>query len=196
MINHAVAIAETLADDKMDGVASHATAISTDAAALGKPGGKIVSGAMAPAEIEEHRGGARRVRADERGARRLSRRRRNRNPARASASRSARWSAKPWAAEGRRHPESVLRRVDAAPAAASDREHPFTKHTLDNGLDVLLHEDHACPIAAVNLWYHVGSKNERPARRVRAPVRASDVRRDPSTTIAASSSRCRARARR
>jgi zinc protease len=39
---------------------------------------------------------------------------------------------------------------------------PFTKHTLANGLDVLLHEDHACPIVAVNLWYHVGSKNERP----------------------------------
>jgi zinc protease len=38
----------------------------------------------------------------------------------------------------------------------------FTKHTLDNGLDVLLHEDRACPIVAVNLWYHVGSKNERP----------------------------------
>jgi zinc protease len=38
----------------------------------------------------------------------------------------------------------------------------FTSHTLDNGLDVLLHEDHACPIVAVNLWYHVGSKNERP----------------------------------
>ena len=38
----------------------------------------------------------------------------------------------------------------------------FTKHTLDNGLDVLLHEDHTCPIVAVNLWYHVGSKNERP----------------------------------
>jgi zinc protease len=38
----------------------------------------------------------------------------------------------------------------------------FTKHTLSNGLDVLLHEDHACPIVAVNLWYHVGSKNERP----------------------------------
>jgi len=41
---------------------------------------------------------------------------------------------------------------------------PFTKHTLDNGLDVLLHEDRACPIVAVNLWYHVGSKNERPGR--------------------------------
>jgi zinc protease len=39
---------------------------------------------------------------------------------------------------------------------------PFTKHTLDNGLDVLLHEDHSCPIVAINLWYHVGSKNERP----------------------------------
>ncbi len=38
---------------------------------------------------------------------------------------------------------------------------PFRKHTLDNGLDVLLHEDHSCPIVAVNLWYHVGSKNER-----------------------------------
>jgi len=37
----------------------------------------------------------------------------------------------------------------------------FTKRTLDNGLDVLLHEDHACPIAAVSVWYHVGSKNER-----------------------------------
>jgi zinc protease len=38
----------------------------------------------------------------------------------------------------------------------------FEKHTLGNGLDVLLHEDHSCPIVAVNLWYHVGSKNERP----------------------------------
>jgi zinc protease len=38
----------------------------------------------------------------------------------------------------------------------------FTKHTLANGLDVLLHEDRTCPIVAVNLWYHVGSKNERP----------------------------------
>ena len=39
---------------------------------------------------------------------------------------------------------------------------PFTKHTLANGLDVLLHEDHSCPIVSVNIWYHVGSKNERP----------------------------------
>ena len=40
----------------------------------------------------------------------------------------------------------------------------YTKHTLDNGLDVLIHEDHACPIVAVNIWYHVGSKNETPGR--------------------------------
>jgi zinc protease len=38
----------------------------------------------------------------------------------------------------------------------------YSKHTLANGLDVILHEDRSCPIVAVNLWYHVGSKNERP----------------------------------
>ena len=41
---------------------------------------------------------------------------------------------------------------------------PFTKHTLANGLDVILHEDRSCPIVAVNIWYHVGSKNEQPGR--------------------------------
>ncbi len=40
----------------------------------------------------------------------------------------------------------------------------FSKHTLPNGLDVLVHEDHALPIVAVNVWYHVGSKNEVPGR--------------------------------
>jgi zinc protease len=40
----------------------------------------------------------------------------------------------------------------------------YSKHTLANGLDVLLHEDRSCPIVAVNLWYHVGSKNETPGR--------------------------------
>ncbi len=39
---------------------------------------------------------------------------------------------------------------------------PYTKYTLDNGLDVIVHEDHDLPIVAVNIWYHVGSKNERP----------------------------------
>ena len=39
---------------------------------------------------------------------------------------------------------------------------PFSKRTLDNGLDVVVHEDHHVPIVAVNVWYHVGSRNERP----------------------------------
>ena len=36
--------------------------------------------------------------------------------------------------------------------------------TLDNGLQLIVHEDHAVPLAAVNLWYRVGSKDERPGR--------------------------------
>lgn len=58
----------------------------------------------------------------------------------------------------------------AAPAAASAAEPPggqsvavaipFEKYTLSNGLEVVLHEDHRTPIVAVNLWYHVGSKDE------------------------------------
>jgi zinc protease len=38
----------------------------------------------------------------------------------------------------------------------------FTKTTLANGLDVIVHEDHHAPLVAVSVWYHVGSKNERP----------------------------------
>ena len=38
---------------------------------------------------------------------------------------------------------------------------PYTKFVLQNGLTLLVHEDHKAPIAAVNVWYHVGSKNER-----------------------------------
>src|SRR5512142_1296037 len=40
----------------------------------------------------------------------------------------------------------------------------FTKQVLDNGLNVIVHEDHHCPIVAVNVWFHVGSKNEVPGR--------------------------------
>ena len=38
----------------------------------------------------------------------------------------------------------------------------YEKFTLSNGLDVILHEDHSLPVAAVNVWYHVGSKDEKP----------------------------------
>jgi predicted Zn-dependent peptidase len=37
-------------------------------------------------------------------------------------------------------------------------------YRLANGLRVVLNEDHSAPLVAVNLWYHVGSKNERPGR--------------------------------
>lgn len=41
---------------------------------------------------------------------------------------------------------------------------PFTSYVLDNGLTLIVHEDHKAPIVAVNIWYHVGSKNEKPGR--------------------------------
>jgi predicted Zn-dependent peptidase len=41
---------------------------------------------------------------------------------------------------------------------------PIETFHLDNGLFVTLSEDHTAPIVAVNLWYHVGSANEKPGR--------------------------------
>ena len=46
-------------------------------------------------------------------------------------------------------------------AAASDIDIDYTEFTLDNGLRLIVHEDHKAPIVAVNIWYHVGSKNEK-----------------------------------
>jgi zinc protease len=43
-------------------------------------------------------------------------------------------------------------------------EIPYIKRTLDNGLDVIVHEHRQLPMVAVNVWYHVGSKNEQPGR--------------------------------
>ena len=40
----------------------------------------------------------------------------------------------------------------------------YTQFFLPNGLRVIFHEDHSTPIVGVNLWYHVGSKNETPGR--------------------------------
>src|ERR1019366_4010635 len=41
---------------------------------------------------------------------------------------------------------------------------PFKRMTLPNGLEVILSPDHTIPQTAVDLWYHVGSKNEVPGR--------------------------------
>ncbi len=53
----------------------------------------------------------------------------------------------------------------AAPTAAQELpDIPFQRFVLGNGLTLVVHEDHKAPIVAVNVWYHVGSKNERPGK--------------------------------
>jgi zinc protease len=59
----------------------------------------------------------------------------------------------------------------AAPVAARAQSTPIEspklqveRYTLPNGLTVLLSEDKSTPVVAVDLWYHVGSKNEKPGR--------------------------------
>ncbi len=47
---------------------------------------------------------------------------------------------------------------------AQDIDIPYQEVVLDNGLTLIVHEDHKAPIVAVNLWYHVGSKNEKPGK--------------------------------
>lgn len=52
-------------------------------------------------------------------------------------------------------------------ACAAERvsvEIPYQSTVLENGLTVIVHEDRKAPIVAVNIWYHVGSKDERPGR--------------------------------
>ena len=44
--------------------------------------------------------------------------------------------------------------------AATTPEIAFQEFRLDNGLRVIVHEDRKAPIVAVNIWYHVGSKDE------------------------------------
>jgi len=61
---------------------------------------------------------------------------------------------------------AVLLHSGAVPQDAVPRPPKFdyTKTTLDNGLQVVFLEDHSTPIVHVALWYHVGSKNEKPGR--------------------------------
>lgn len=49
-------------------------------------------------------------------------------------------------------------------AAVAPPKLQYQRFTLPNGLTVILHTDRSTPIAHVQLWYHVGSKNERPGR--------------------------------
>lgn len=49
----------------------------------------------------------------------------------------------------------------ATPTTNLEVNIPFKKFVLKNGLTLIVHEDHKAPIVAVDLWYHVGSKNEK-----------------------------------
>src|SRR4051812_35238901 len=44
--------------------------------------------------------------------------------------------------------------------AARGQDVKYEKYTLDNGMTVILHEDHTLPVATVNTWYRVGGKDE------------------------------------
>lgn len=59
---------------------------------------------------------------------------------------------------------TVIATPNLSVAVASDIDIPYQKYVLDNGLTLIVHEDHKAPIVAVNVWYHVGSKNEKPGR--------------------------------
>jgi zinc protease len=58
--------------------------------------------------------------------------------------------------------------VATMPVAAQQRPKPiavpYQMFKLPNGLTVILHEDHSVPLVTVNVWYHVGSANEKPGR--------------------------------
>ncbi len=51
-----------------------------------------------------------------------------------------------------------------APLTLPAQDIPYQMRVLDNGLTVIVHEDSKAPVVAVNIWYHVGSKNESPGR--------------------------------
>jgi len=64
-------------------------------------------------------------------------------------------------------------------AQTNDVDIPYQKMVLDNGLTLIVHEDHKAPIVAINTWYHVGvEEREAGEDRVRALVRALDVWRE------------------
>jgi zinc protease len=56
-----------------------------------------------------------------------------------------------WLSAQEKYPQYNIDEIDV----------PYKKFTLPNGLRLVVHEDHKAPIVAVNIWYHVGSKNER-----------------------------------
>ena len=64
-------------------------------------------------------------------------------------------------------PAGLLLAAIAQPLVAQEVprvEVPYVIDTLDNGLTLIVHEDRSVPVVAVNVWYHVGSGDEKPGR--------------------------------
>jgi zinc protease len=59
---------------------------------------------------------------------------------------------------------ALLQAQAPAVPAQSRIEIPYQRFVLPNGLTLIVHQDRKAPIVAVNVWYHVGSKNEKPGR--------------------------------
>ena len=54
--------------------------------------------------------------------------------------------------------------IGAGAVADTKIDIPYKKFVLTNGLTLIVHEDRKAPIVAVKVWYHVGSKNEKPGK--------------------------------
>ena len=60
--------------------------------------------------------------------------------------------------------------VTAKPIDLKQLEIPHTKFVLNNGLTVVVHEDHTTPAVTVNRWYHGASLHEDPGKTGLAPL--------------------------
>src|SRR5947209_14954030 len=58
----------------------------------------------------------------------------------------------------------ALLMLAAVRTSAQDIKIAYEKFALPNGVTVIVHEDPKAPIVALNIWYHVGSKNEKPGK--------------------------------
>ncbi len=61
-------------------------------------------------------------------------------------------------------PVLLIGQKNSVKSNANEIDIPYKKFVLENGLTLIVHEDHKAPIVAVNVWYHVGSKNEKERR--------------------------------
>ncbi|WP_338769738.1 pitrilysin family protein [Massilia sp. METH4] len=58
-------------------------------------------------------------------------------------------------------PKSAPETLRTAPYQRQAYAIPHKTFVLQNGLTLIVHEDHSVPVVGVNIWYHVGSRNER-----------------------------------